>query len=197
MVRAWLTADRSLLDEEFHHWAGRAEYADPWLHGDLAGWLQRLGEPVRTDRVLPPPFSLQIEGRQREAAAWWRDHGCPFDEGMALYDAGDPDDLHRALELFTEIGAEPASTRTRQALRAAGERVVPRGPRQTTRANPYGLTRREAEVLPLLRAGLTNAAIADRLVISRRTVDHHVSAVLAKLGVTSRRDLARDPTTAT
>jgi DNA-binding CsgD family transcriptional regulator/tetratricopeptide (TPR) repeat protein len=194
---AWLTGDRSLLDEEFQDWARRAEDTDPWLHGDLAGWLQRLGEPVHTNRVLPPPFSLQLEGRHGEAAAWWREHGCPFEEGVAHYDAGDPDDLRRALELFTEIGAEPAAARTRHALRAAGERVVPRGPRQTTRASPHGLTRREAEVLPLLREGLTNAAIADRLVISRRTVEHHVSAVLAKLGVTSRTELARDRTSAT
>jgi len=191
---AWLTGDRSLLDEEFRHWTGRANCADPWLHGDLAGWLQRLGEPVRPGRVLPPPFALQLEGRHGEAAAWWREHGCPFEEGMAHYDAGDPGDLRRALELFTQIGAEPAAARTRQALRAAGERVIPRGPRQATRADPHGLTQREAEVLPLLQEGLTNAEIADRLVISRRTVDHHVSAVLAKLGATSRTDLARDPT---
>lgn len=51
---------------------------------------------------------------------------------------------------------------------------------------PYGLTRREAEILALMRDGLRNAAIARRLFLSTRTVDHHVSAVLAKLGATSR-----------
>ena len=59
---------------------------------------------------------------------------------------------------------------------------VPRGPRESTRANPAGLTARQLEVLALLAAGLTNAEIADRLVVSPRTAEHHVAAVLAKLG---------------
>ena len=59
---------------------------------------------------------------------------------------------------------------------------VPRGPRETTRANPAGLTARQLEVLALLVDGLANAEIADRLVVSPRTAEHHVAAVLAKLG---------------
>src|SRR4029450_3376797 len=67
----------------------------------------------------------------------------------------------------------------------------PRRPRPRTRANPAGLTDRQLEVLALLAEGLTNAEIADRLVVSVRTVDHHVAAVLAKLNVGSRREAAR------
>ena len=59
---------------------------------------------------------------------------------------------------------------------------MPHGPRAPTRANPAGLTARQLEVLSLLAAGLTNAEIADRLVVSPRTAEHHVAAVLAKLG---------------
>jgi DNA-binding NarL/FixJ family response regulator len=55
-------------------------------------------------------------------------------------------------------------------------------------ANPAGLTARQTDVLGLLAAGLTNAEIAERLVISIRTADHHVSAILAKLGVHTRGD---------
>ena len=56
---------------------------------------------------------------------------------------------------------------------------------------PAGLTPRQLEVLSLLSEGLTNAEIADRLVVSPRTVDHHVAAVLTKLGATTRREAAR------
>jgi DNA-binding NarL/FixJ family response regulator len=68
---------------------------------------------------------------------------------------------------------------------------IPRGPRPATRAHPAGLTERQVDVLGMLGEGLTNAEIAARLVVSVRTVDHHVSAVLTKLGVPTRRDAAR------
>ncbi|HVH22238.1 MAG TPA: helix-turn-helix transcriptional regulator, partial [Pseudonocardia sp.] len=61
----------------------------------------------------------------------------------------------------------------------------------STRANPAGLTQRQLDVLDLLADGLTNAEIAERLVVSVRTVDSHVAAVLAKLGVRTRREAAR------
>ena len=64
------------------------------------------------------------------------------------------------------------------------------GPGPATRANAAGLTARELEVAALLANGLTNGEVATRLVLSPKTVDHHVSAVLSKLGVRSRRDVA-------
>ena len=68
--------------------------------------------------------------------------------------------------------------------------MVPAGPRATTRSDPDGLTPRQREILALVSEGLTNAQIAGRLVISERTVDHHVAAVLRKLGVASRAQAA-------
>ncbi len=89
--------------------------------------------------------------------------------------------------MLDAMGADGAAARVRAELRATGM-PVPRGPRPTTRANPAGLTQRQLAVLALLREGLTNAEIAERLVVSVRTVDHHVAAVLNKLGVRSRRE---------
>ena len=72
---------------------------------------------------------------------------------------------------------------------SAADTAFPR-PEPATRANPAVLTDRQMEILQLLADGQTNAEIAAQLVVSVRTVDHHVSAVLQKLGVTSRREAA-------
>jgi DNA-binding NarL/FixJ family response regulator len=70
-------------------------------------------------------------------------------------------------------------------------RHIPRGPRRGTRHNPFGLTAREVEIAGLLARALTNARIGARLHISPKTVDHHVSSILGKLGVTSREEAGR------
>jgi DNA-binding NarL/FixJ family response regulator len=71
-----------------------------------------------------------------------------------------------------------------------GVQGVPRGPRKETRSHPAGLTPRQVEVLELVADGLTNAGIAERLFVSPKTVDHHVSAILTKLGASSRTEAA-------
>ena len=105
---------------------------------------------------------------------------------LARLDAAEEGALREALSIFTEIGASAAARLTRQRLRALGARSIPAGPRSATRGDPLGLTRREREVLGEICAGQTNAAIAAKLFISAKTVDHHVSAVLAKLGAPNR-----------
>jgi len=94
------------------------------------------------------------------------------------------------MEVFDRLGARPAAALARRRLRELGVTFVPRGPQPATRENPAGLTARQLEILGLLTRGLTNAEIAARLVLSVRTVDHHVSAVLRKLGASTRREAA-------
>jgi DNA-binding NarL/FixJ family response regulator len=108
---------------------------------------------------------------------------------MALAGADDPALVSQALSTLESLGARAAWNRVAPRLGELGE-AVPRGPRPATRANPAGLTTREIEVLQLLSDGLRNAEIADRLVVSPKTVGHHVSAILAKLGVRSRTEAA-------
>ncbi|MCE0767893.1 helix-turn-helix transcriptional regulator, partial [Pseudonocardia kujensis] len=103
---------------------------------------------------------------------------------------GDAARAAAALEILDGLGARPAAARVRGVLRGLGVRQVPRGAQAATRAHPAGLTPRQAEILELVAAGRTNTEIATQLVLSIRTVDHHVSAVLAKLGVASRREAA-------
>ena len=71
-------------------------------------------------------------------------------------------------------------------LRRLGADSIPAGPRSATAAHPAGLTQRQQEVLALMASSMTDEQIAARLFISVRTVNHHVSAILSKLDVTSR-----------
>ena len=104
---------------------------------------------------------------------------------MALSEGNDQARLE-ALTIFDELGALAVAAKLRFELRADGVRQVPRGPQKATKAHPAGLTERQSEVLVLIGEGLSNPEIADRLFVSPRTVDHHVSAILAKLAAHSR-----------
>jgi len=125
-----------------------------------------------------------IDGDWRGAAESWAARGCPYLRAEAL-SGGDGDAIAEALRVFDGFGAVVPARRLRAGLRDRGL-PVPRGPRRSTAADPAGLTTRQAEVLTLLADGLSNAQIAARLTVSVKTVDHHVSAVLGKLGVPSR-----------
>ena len=132
-----------------------------------------------------PPYALQLAGCWREAAAAWRELGCPYEEARALAE-GDTEGQREALATFERLGARPAAEALRQRLHDAGVRGLRRGPRGSTREHPFGLTARELQVLLLLCDGLRNAEIAACLHRSVRTIDHHLAAVFAKLGVDSR-----------
>jgi DNA-binding CsgD family transcriptional regulator/tetratricopeptide (TPR) repeat protein len=191
---AWLSGDERLVDDAVLTAYARGLSDDPWVQGDLMSWLVRLGRPVDTSRPLPAPYSLEVAGEYAAAADRWRELGCPFEEAAALTSTGHHEAMRRASEIFADLGAAPAGANVRRLLHEQGIRLpAPRGPRAATAAHPAGLTAREAEVLEVLREGLTNAEIAQRLFLSPRTVDHHVSSILAKLGVSSRADAATHP----
>ena len=115
----------------------------------------------------------------------------PYDAALALVDSGDPALAARALDNLDRLGADAVAAKVRRDLRSQGVSAVPARRRSATLANPAGLTTRQTEVLRLLDDGLTNAELAERLYLSDKTVDHHVSAILTKLEVTKRRDAVR------
>jgi DNA-binding CsgD family transcriptional regulator len=162
----------------------------PWALGETGYWLWRAGRLTRAPDGAAEPYARQIYGDWRGAAAAWDELGCPYESAVARADGDDPHELVAAVQAFHQLGARPAADRVIRRLRAYGVRRLPRRPHRTTQANPGGLTDRQLEVLGLVTAGLTNSDIAARLHISPRTADHHVSAILAKLGAASRHDAA-------
>lgn len=156
---------------------------------ELGYWLTKAGQSVPADSS-GHPYALQAAGGRRAAALAWKTAGCPYEHAAALAESPDPDDKLAALAALDALGAGPLARLVRAELRALGLRRIPRGPLAVTRENPAGLTERQVQVMRLLAQGLTNGEIAERLVVSVRTVDHHVSAVLDKLGVRTRRQAA-------
>jgi DNA-binding CsgD family transcriptional regulator len=184
----WLQGEPDRVEEAT---AGALELArlrrSAWAISELASWRRRagLGDHVSAEEAAGP-YALEIAGYWPAAAAQWRELGCPYEAALALAETDDQDTLRQALDQLRALGATPAEALVARRLRKRGARGLPRGPRPQTRANPAGLTARELEVLPLLAQGMRNAQIAERLIVSERTVDHHVSAILRKLGVRTR-----------
>ena len=176
-----------------------AGHPDPWLSGSLAIWLPRLraaadppaGLP-EPPAGLPEPFARGMAGDWRGAAAAWDQLARPYDAAVVRLGSPEEAALREALKTLDDLGARATAAAARRRMKELGMRAIPRGPRAATRAAPAGLTAREQEVLALLSEGLPNREISRRLVISERTVDHHVSAVLAKIGVSSRTEAARE-----
>ena len=157
-----------------------------WTNSELCFWAWKAGGLDEISPTTAEPFLLHMKGDYAAAAERWAGLGCPLYQALALADIGDPRSLREALEIVQRLDARPLVARISKRLLALGATDLPRGPRPSTRRNPYGLTDRELEILTHLGDGLRNAEIAERLVLSAKTVDHHVGAVLRKLGVGDR-----------
>jgi DNA-binding CsgD family transcriptional regulator/tetratricopeptide (TPR) repeat protein len=172
---AWLRG-RPTADLVGDTYALALRVGHPWAIGELGQWVAesrsqthvRAAEPYRLDPAA--------------SATAWDALGCPYEAAIALAASDIAGDLQESLRRLEGLGAVPAADIVAKRLRQIGVRTS----RRSTLRHPHGLTRREAEVLDLLREGLRNTQIAERLYIAPKTVDHHVAAILAKLGVHSR-----------
>ena len=183
---AWLRGDPATIRSVAEPMYAEASRLHSSVHrAELGYWLTLVGgSPDLAD--VDHPYAALARGDWAGAAQAWGDAGYPYEQAMALAHADRSEVLLDALARLDALGAEPLARQVRQRLRDLGVAGVPRGPQSATRGNPAGLTARQLDVLALLAEGLPNAAIADKLVLSVRTVDHHVAAVLQKLGAHTR-----------
>ncbi|MEP6491713.1 MAG: AAA family ATPase [bacterium] len=184
---AWLLGDiERTADEAAIGWAMTNGSAIRWEVGQLALAFWRANRLLPTEVSLPAVVDLQIAGDWRAASSEWKRLGSPLQQAMALSDADDADALRGALELFTHLGSDAGSALVRRRMRSLRMRKIPRGDRASTRRNPARLTTRQLEILALVCEGRRDAEIAAQCFLSTKTVGHHVSAILGKLGVRSR-----------
>ncbi|MEE8486357.1 MAG: AAA family ATPase [Acidimicrobiia bacterium] len=177
---AWRQQLRNVLEMGLH--AGR-----PWPSGAFAFWMWKLGLLETVPEGTADFYGWIIKGEYKKSVEFWRDRGIPYEEGLALMH-GDEAEQVEAIRIFENLGAAATANKVRRALMDRGVKV-PRGKSRATRDHAAGLTARQAEILDLLAEGLTNTQIADRLFVSHRTVENHVSAILMKLDAPDR-DLA-------
>lgn len=189
--RAWLAAGRNTVDGELvakaHALAART--GDPWVLGEIVFWGNKLGVAGLDATNEARPHQLLESGRWAEAETAWRDLRAPYEQALALLH-GNENAQRCGLAKLEDMGARSAADRFRGEMRKAGVRRIPRGPHAATRANHFGLTRRQMEVLRLIDRGLSNVQIGERLFVSAKTVDHHVSAILAKFEARTRGEAA-------
>lgn len=183
---AWLEGRLAAVVMEAERPDPVALQLDPFAALDLTCWRWRAGAAAGNSDELPDPYGMLLTGDWAGAARWWQQREQPYEAALASVGSGDADALRDALGALGGLGAKPAAAIVTRELRGLGERSLPRPPRPATSAHPAGLTPREVDVLALLAAGLRNQEIAARLIVSPRTVDHHVSAILRKLNADNR-----------
>jgi DNA-binding CsgD family transcriptional regulator len=163
----------------------------PWGVGELLLWRRRAGLGELPDPVVAAePFARMLAGEAEHAARLWTELGCSYESALALVDSEDESSIRRGLEELQRLGARRTAAIVVRSLRRRGVRDLRQGPHAATRENPSGLTARELDVLRLVATGMRNSQIAEQLVVSPKTVDHHVSAILSKLGVKTRTEAA-------
>ena len=187
--QCWLDGDVAAATAHVESVLPLVDLLDTGHTRELAWWARRTGVAWQPKSAVDP-IPAMVAGDVRAVADWWARRGCPYESADALGDSDEIDDLRRAHDELVALGARPRAHLVARRMRELGASNVPRGPRAAARSNAAGLTAREQQVAALLAEGLTNAQIADRLVVSHKTVDHHVSAVLSKLAVRNRRDVA-------
>ena len=180
---AWLLGDMGEVRAQVDAALSANHAVHPWDIGVLHCWAYRCGQPLFATledlpRDFPDPCRLECSGQTQAAADAYAAIGMPFEQATLLFImSGAPHDntLGQIDQLIDNIKGHPVAQSPRGARRY-----------KVAQAHIAGLTSKEQQVLRLLSEGASNADIAATLNRSVRTIEHHVAAVLGKLGVNTR-----------
>lgn len=192
---AWLRGDIEGVNRALAALQGLAGVtSSPWEYGGCIIWQHRIDNTLPIDeQKIAAPYVTELRGDIEAAAKCWRDIGDPYSRAMVLAQStgvGAHEHWAQAIDIFTQLGAEPAARKLRNHARAAGVRGMRRGPYASAKQNMFGLTSKELDVLRLMVAGKSNVEISGELSRSYRTVEHHVSSILSKLAANNRTEAA-------
>lgn len=182
----WLTGNILVKQEDLERSKSMIEQSIYYVEkNEFAFWLRKARNQKLLLRDIYEGYDLGTVKKAKQAAALWEKIGCPYMQAHALFE-GDDDDKRQAIKIVHDLGVTAVYEKMKLEMRKSGIKSIPRGLRKTTQSNTAYLTLRELDVLHLLKDGMQNKEIANRLYISAKTVDHHISSILFKLDVNSR-----------
>jgi DNA-binding CsgD family transcriptional regulator len=190
---AWLRDDAAGCIAVVEQALGACANLSAWDRGELVCWLHRAGGRVDRPGRVAPPCRAELDGDLDAAAHAWATHGMPRHQAHVLLQAGRPEGIGAAIAIFDRVGAVACARHGRKLARklaSTGVKGIKTGPRAAARSNRFGLTPKEQHIASYVAHGLSNQDIAERVSRSERTIEHHVSTVLGKLGARRRSDVA-------
>jgi len=188
----WITGTSLIANQEISDILARAEQVgDIHENSELAFWLLYTRNQRWALKLVQEGYNMDNEKMVTKSAAVWEGLGCSYQQALVLFE-GRESDKRKAISIVQNLNANAVYQKMKFEMRASGIKKIPRGVNKTTQLNPSLLTRREVDVLQLLKEGLQNKEIASKLFISAKTVEHHISAILFKLDVNSRTKAVRE-----
>lgn len=183
----WVSGDRVDRFDDLIEAALSAAAArnDSWGAARIGFWQLRCGLPLPEMRWAPF-LAKELSGDRPGAVSDLQAQGAVYEAAVAQASIGRQAAVRSGFGTLERLGAERTLDALRRDLRERGVEGLPRRSGSPRSTNTAGLTPRQMEVLRGIAAGMSNADIADDLYISPKTAEHHVSAILSKLGVRSR-----------